>query len=88
MELKKRLLKLVGRRTKAITVATYHGAAMRLAGISIRDMAESHGKSSIDFEEIIKRAVALLKGREDITGMESDEMRGSSALRIQPHPCG
>ncbi|MCG6881153.1 MAG: UvrD-helicase domain-containing protein [Deltaproteobacteria bacterium] len=75
MELKKRLLKLVGRRTKAITVATYHGAAMRLAGISIRDMAESQGKNSIDFEEIIKRAVALLDGGEDIPGMESDEMR-------------
>ena len=75
MELKKRLFKLVGRIAKSITVATYHGAAMRLAGISIRDMAESRSRAGIDFEGIIKRAVKLLKGDPDIPGMEPDEMR-------------
>ena len=75
MELKKRLFKLVGRTAKAITVATYHGAAMRLAGISIRDMAESHSQESIDFQGIIKQAVALLEGGGDFPGMEADEVR-------------
>ena len=75
MELKKRLFKLVGRIAKAVTVATYHGAAMRLAGISIRDMAEPQGKNSIDFDGIIKRAVKLLEGEQDIPSMEPDEVR-------------
>ena len=39
MVLKKRLRALVGKAANAVTVATYHGVAMRLAGISIRDMA-------------------------------------------------
>ena len=75
MELKKRLFKLIGRTAKAVTVATYHGVAMRLAGISIRDMAESHGAGGIDFAGIIKHAVTLLKGEQGIHGMAPDEIR-------------
>ncbi|MEX1348847.1 MAG: UvrD-helicase domain-containing protein, partial [Desulfobacterales bacterium] len=75
MVLKKRLSKLVGRAAKGVTVATYHGAAMRLAGISIRDMAESHHKDKIDFDGIIKGAVKLLKGERDIVGIEPDVVR-------------
>lgn len=75
MVLRKRLSKLVGRAAKGVTVATYHGAAMRLAGISIRDMAESHTKDSIDFDRIIKGAVKLLKGEKDLSGIEPDEVR-------------
>ena len=73
--LKKRLSNLVGRAAKGVTVATYHGAAMRLAGISIRDMAESHDKDSIDFDRIIKGAIKLLKGEKDTPGSEPDEVR-------------
>ncbi len=73
--LKKRLSKLVGRAAKGVTVATYHGAAMRLAGISLRDMAESYDKDSIDFDRIIKEAVKLLQGGKDIPGVEPDEVR-------------
>ncbi len=75
MELKKRLIKLIGRAAKGITVATYHGAAMRLAGISVRDMAESNSKAGIDFEGIIRQAVQFLRGGQHIPGMEPDEMR-------------
>ena len=75
MVLKKRLSQLVGRAAKGVTVATYHGAAMRLAGISIRDMAESHHKDGIDFDRIIKEAVKLLTGQKDISGIEPDEVR-------------
>ena len=66
---------MVGRAARGVTVATYHGAAMRLAGISIRDMAEYHNKDSIDFDRIIKGAVKLLKGEKDISGIEPDEVR-------------
>ncbi len=73
--LRKRLIKLVGKPAAGVTVATYHGAAMRLAGISIRDMAGSHKEGDIDFDSIIRGAVSLLKGKKEITGIEPDEMR-------------
>ena len=75
MVLKKRLGKLVAKAAKGVTVATYHGAAMRLAGISIRDMAESNSRDNIDFDGIIKNALELLKGEKDIAGIEPDEVR-------------
>lgn len=75
VELRKRLVNLVGKAARGVTVATYHGAAMRLAGISIRDMAESENQGNIDFDSIIKGAVKLLKGEDDILGTDSDEVR-------------
>jgi len=75
MVLKKRLRALVGKVANVVTVATYHGVAMRLAGISIRDMAAEHSKDNIEFDRIIKDAVKLLKGEKDIPGIEPDEHR-------------
>ena len=75
MLLKKRLRALVGKAANGVTVATYHGVAMRLAGISIRDMADAHHKDRIDFDAIIKDAVKLLKGEKDLSGVEADEQR-------------
>jgi len=75
MVLKKRLRALVGKVANAVTVATYHGVAMRLAGISIRDMAAEHSKDNIEFDRIIKDAIKLLKGEKDIPGTEPDEHR-------------
>jgi len=75
MVLKKRLRALVGKAANAVTVATYHGVAMRLAGISIRDMATEHNQDNIEFDRIIKDAIKLLKGELDITGTDPDEHR-------------
>ncbi len=75
MLLRKRLRKLAGNAAKGVTIATYHGAAMRLAGISIRDMAKSPQKDSIDFDQMIREAVTMLKGEKDIPGIEPDEAR-------------
>jgi len=75
MVIRKRLNNLVGRSARGVMVATYHGAAMRLTGISIRDMAESLHKNDIDFDGIIKTAIALLKGENVISGIEQDEAR-------------
>ena len=75
MVLKKRLRALVGKVANAVTVATYHGVAMRLAGISIRDMVAEHSKDKIEFDRIIKDAVKLLNGERDIPGIEPDEHR-------------
>ena len=75
MVLKKRLRDLVGKVANAVTVATYHGVAMRLAGISIRDMAAEHSQDNIQFDRIIKDAVQLLNGEKDVFGVEPDEHR-------------
>jgi ATP-dependent DNA helicase RecQ len=75
MVLKKRLRALVGKVANAVTVATYHGVAMRLAGISIRDMAAEYSQDNIEFDRIIKDAVKLLNGEKDIPGVEPDEHR-------------
>jgi ATP-dependent DNA helicase RecQ len=75
MVLKKRLRALVGKVANAVLVATYHGVAMRLAGISIRDMAAEHSKKNIEFDRIIKDAIKLLKGEMDIPGTAPDEHR-------------
>lgn len=75
MVLKKRLRSLVGKVANAVTVATYHGVAMRLAGISIRDMAAEYSQDNIEFDRIIKDAVKLLNGEKDIPGVEPDEHR-------------
>lgn len=73
--LRKRLINLVGKAAKRVTVATYHAAAMRLAGISLRDMDNSENEGPIDFDAIIEDAVKLIKGEKDIPGLESDELR-------------
>ncbi len=78
--LRKRLFKLIGRRARGLTVVTYHGAAMRLAGISVRDMMEPArpgpaAPEPIDFDRIIKDALKLLRGESAVSGAEPDLLR-------------
>ena len=66
--LRQRLFALIGRRARGLTVVTYHGAAMRLAGISVRDLVNpsagrSGGVEAIDFDRIIHDALRLLRGQ-------------------------
>jgi ATP-dependent DNA helicase RecQ len=73
--LRKRLAALAGKAARGVTVATYHGAALRLTGRSIRDMMTRAGQEAVDFDRIIADAVGLLKGETDIPGMDADEIR-------------
>ena len=75
VSLRKRLADLVGRDARGIMVATYHGAAMRLAGISLRDQMERRASEPIAFDHLIQDAVALLKGEKEVPGMDPDELR-------------
>ncbi len=77
VQLRKRLNDLAGRAARGVMVATYHGAAMRLAGISVRDMGLREDGRGIDFDGIITDAVELLKGQKDIPGLAPDEVRDS-----------
>jgi ATP-dependent DNA helicase RecQ len=73
--LRKRLYQLVGQEARGVLVATYHGAAMRIAGISLRELSEGHEVGTIDFDGLIRDAVALLKGETEVAGLEPDEAR-------------
>ncbi|MHB8791265.1 MAG: RecQ family ATP-dependent DNA helicase [Desulfobulbaceae bacterium] len=72
VEIRRRLGKLIGDEAKGVTVLTCHGLAMRLTGASFagRDM---QGDSEA-FREVLRQAVALLKG-EGLSPEEADEQR-------------
>ena len=75
INLRKRINKLLGRHARGMTVVTYHGAAMRIAGISVRDVMELGDSNSINFDKIIADALKLIKGEIEIIGSEQDEVR-------------
>jgi ATP-dependent DNA helicase RecQ len=75
VSLRKRLHALVGKAAQGVRVQTYHGAAMRIAGISVRDMVETGRDKDIDFDRIIIDAVKLIRGETEISGIEPDEVR-------------
>ena len=73
--LKKRLNHLIGKLARGLTVATYHGAAMRIAGISVRDVMDSQNAAEIDFDKIIQGALKMINGEVEIAGLEPDAVR-------------
>ena len=73
--LRKRLFQLVGPDARGVTVATYHGAAMRLAGISLRVLMERQAEQTVDFDALVREAVALLRGEKNLPGVAPDEIR-------------
>ena len=73
VELRQRLAALVGREGYAVAVHTYHGLAMRLLGLSYRNLCEIG--DGADFDRVITDATALLKGDAHIGGVEPDELR-------------
>jgi ATP-dependent DNA helicase RecQ len=73
MELRRRLVGLVGRDARGVTVRTYHGLAMRLLGHSFVDA--NNNAREIDFGNLIHNAVKLLRGEDAPAGMEADEVR-------------
>jgi len=75
VSLRKRLAVLAGEEARGITVTTYHGAALRMTGKSVRELIEKKVENEIDFDRIIVDATKLLKGEIDIPGFESDEVR-------------
>jgi ATP-dependent DNA helicase RecQ len=75
VNLRKRLNELVGRDAYGVLVSTYHGAAMRLVGISVRDMVEADKGKDLEFDQVIRNAVRLIKGEIEVPGIEPDEVR-------------
>jgi ATP-dependent DNA helicase RecQ len=72
--LRKRIYELVGKDAAGVTVQTYHGLAMRLAGASLTAHLENN-KETLDLDSLIPQATAMLRGECDIPGLKPDEMR-------------
>ncbi len=71
-EIRRRLFELIGEDARGVTISTCHGLAMRMVGASFAKRAEKI--ESVDFDEVIAQAVALLKG-EGLTRDEAEAQR-------------
>ncbi len=71
-EIRKRLYNLIGDDAKGVSIMTCHAMAMRLVGASFKDHAAAVDEKY--FDEIIRNAVALLKG-DGLAPEEVDEQR-------------
>ncbi len=74
LELRRRLIALVGRDAIGVAIQTYHGLALRILGLSCRGMTERNGDVP-DFDQLIKDAVAVLRGEVSVPGVEPDDVR-------------
>ncbi len=74
-ELRRRLRSLAGRDALGVTVQTYHGLALRLAGRSMLGRDLRGDLAEAGFSNLIREATSLLKGDMDTFGLEKDELR-------------
>lgn len=73
--LRQRIAALAGPDARGVTVQTYHSLAMRLTGVSFAERMGRMRDTGIDFSEVIKNAVRLLRGETPVPGAEPDELR-------------
>ena len=72
LELRRRLMALVGDDARGVTVLTYHAMALRLTGTSLAGV-DGRG-AAVDFERLLQNAIDLLEGKSDAVS-DADEMR-------------
>ncbi|WP_298826364.1 RecQ family ATP-dependent DNA helicase [uncultured Piscinibacter sp.] len=72
VELRRRLVALVGDDARGVAVLTYHAMALRLTGTSLAT-ADRRG-ASVDFGRLLQDAIDLLEGRSDAFS-DADELR-------------
>ena len=72
VDIRRRLAEMIGDDARGVTVLTCHALAMRLAGESFVGLSERPDDET--FREVMRRAVALLKG-EELLPEEADERR-------------
>ena len=72
VEIRRRLRDLIGDDARGVTVLTCHGLAMRLAGASFSERAGRPDGEK--FDEVIRRAIALLRG-DGLPPEEADDQR-------------
>ncbi len=72
VDIRRRLSEMIGDDARGVTVLTCHALAMRLAGASFTGRSERPDDST--FRDVMRRAVALLRG-EELSPEEADERR-------------
>ena len=77
IEIRRRLVDLLGDDARGVTVSTCHGLAMRLVGASFA--GQSGDISKRDFDKILKQAVSLLRG----DGLSRDEAEAQRDTLIE-----
>lgn len=70
MSLRRRLRDLVGGDMNGVSTLTFHGLALRLTGRSLVTSLKTSSAEEINFSEIIKDAIRLLKGEVDVLGFD------------------
>ncbi len=75
VELRRKLVDLIGEDARGVTVQTYHSIAMRLTGTSFSDLMGKGKDQQAAFDSIITEAIGLLKGEEELPGREPDVVR-------------
>ncbi|MES9880787.1 MAG: RecQ family ATP-dependent DNA helicase [Sedimenticola sp.] len=73
--LRRHLHKLVATDLYGVTIQTYHGLALRLTGHSLSERRNQQEGEMLDFDAVLKEAVALLKGEKALLGLEPDQVR-------------
>ena len=73
VEIRKRLVNLIGDDARGVTVLTCHALAMRLVGVSFQDR-ERRPMDDDGFREVLRQATALLRG-EGLEPEEADDQR-------------
>ncbi|PWV64743.1 RecQ family ATP-dependent DNA helicase [Plasticicumulans acidivorans] len=71
LDLRRRLLQLIGREARAVTVRTFHGLALALCGRAL----DGQAREEIDFGALLSEATALLNGERELIGAAGDELR-------------
>ena len=72
VDIRRRLMEMIGDDARGVTVLTCHALAMRLAGASFTGRSERPDDGM--FRDVMRRAVALLRG-EELSSEEADERR-------------
>ena len=75
MALRKQVKDLIGRDIQRVTTLTFHGLALRITGRSLAEQNPGHTKAEIDFSELIRDAIQLLRGKSDVLGFDNGEPR-------------
>ncbi len=77
IEIRRRLVDLLGDDARDVTVSTCHGLAMRLVGVSFS--GQSGEMSERDFDKILEQAILLLRGN----GLSRDEAEAQRDTLIE-----
>jgi len=73
--LRKQMKDLIGRDIQRVTTLTFHGLALRITGRSLTEQTLAKAKTEIDFSELIRDAIKLLRGESDVLGFGDGKPR-------------